>query len=265
MKNALKKFISMTTVIFLLTASLSGCGSTSVAEATQSNSASQQEIPQEQSQKQKGNEQVSEMEAMEIPEEDVEKLLQAGQDAVADENDLWSLYEITDMGDLRQLVPSGSGMERPEGESGEAAKDMTPPDGEAAERPEIELPEGTMPDRGGENPPEDMEGTFSEGEIPEGGQGRGNGGGKQRDTHGGGMAALAIVISGTEDATLAAEDIFVQIQLTAEELGYQANSMELTAEQMSVVEVTDGHSVKMIVLINAQMPEMEAGKAAANH
>lgn len=261
MKNSMKKYISMITGIFLLAACLLGCGSTSVAEATQSNSVSQQETPQEQPQKPQENEQMPEMEAMEIPEEDIEKLLQAGQDAVADENDLWSIYASTDMESLMQLVRSGSGMERPEGENGEEPKDITPPDGETSERLEGEMPDGTMPNRDGENPPEDMEGTFSEGEMPEDGQGRGEGGGKQRGTRGGEMVALAIVISGTEDTTLAPEDIFAQIQLAAEELGYLVNSTELTEEQQAVIEVPDGHSVKMVVLINAQMPEMDAGEA----
>lgn len=256
----MKKCVSIITMIFLLAASLLGCGSTSVEEAAQSNSVSQQEIPQEQPQKPRGNEQAPEMEAMEIPEEDIEKLLQAGQNAVADENDLWSVYEITDMEVLMQLVQSGSGMERPDDEKGEASENMMPPDGETAERPEGEMPEGTMPD--GENQPEKMEGTSPESEMPEGGQERGEGSGKQHGIRGGGTAALAIVISGTEDTTLAAEDIFVRVQRAAEELGYQANSMELTGEQQTVIEVPDGQSVKMIVLINTQMPEMEREKPA---
>ena len=249
----MKKYIAMTTVMFLLAASLLGCGSTAVAEVTPSNSVSQQEIPQEQPQKPQGSEQASEREAVEIPEEDIQKLLQAGQDAAADERDLWSVYEITDTEVLMQLVQSDSRMERPEGEDGAATKDMTSPDGEKTEKPEGEMPEGTMPNRDAKNPPEDMENANSEGEMPEDGQGRGEGGGKQRDTRGGGMSALAIVISGTKDTALAAEDIFAQIQLAAEELGYQANSMELTEEQQSAIEMPDGHAVKMLVLINAQI------------
>ena len=47
---------------------------------------------------------------------------------------------------------------------------------------------------------------------------------------------------------------------TVEDFGL-FSGMELTEEQQSVIEVPDGYSVKMVILINTQMPEMEAGEA----
>lgn len=253
MKNTIKKMISMAVILCLLAVSLTGCGSETVTEVAQTDAPSRQEIPY-------GALAASEM--PETMEEDVlEKLIQAGLNAVADESDLWIISEITDAEVLMQLTQSRGGKERSEGEGRAAPEDMTPPDGEGGQRPDGEMPEGTMPERSGGNRPENMEGSFPDGEKPEGGQGRGEGGGRQSGSRGGGMYGLAIVISGTEDATLTTEDIFAQIQLAAEELGYQASSMELTEEQQSVIEVPDGYSVKMVILINTQMPEMEAGEA----
>lgn len=260
MKTKMKTFVSMIAILCLLAAFLSGCGSTQIAEASGSATASQQEDRQEQSQDQKNGMKMDAPE-MEIPEEDITALLQTGMDAVAEESDLWIISEITDAEVLMQLTQSRGGKERSEGEGRAAPEDMTPPDGEGGQRPDGEMPEGTMPERSGGNRPENMEGSFPDGEKPEGGQGRGEGGGRQSGSRGGGMYGLAIVISGTEDATLTTEDIFAQIQLAAEELGYQASSMELTEEQQSVIEVPDGYSVKMVILINTQMPEMEAGEA----
>lgn len=267
MKIKIKNIISMASCFCLIAASLTGCSSTEVTEVTQTNQMEVQEVSQETSQKAPQDVQqpmeAPEMETVELPEEDIAALVQAGQNVVAEESDLWSIAEITDTELLMQLTQSEGGRERPDGESyeGDSPENMTPPDGEAGEGQDGDMLEGTMPERDGETPHENMEGTRPEDEIPEDGQGRGEGGGKQHSSRGGSMAALAIVISGTEDATLAAEDIFAQIQIAAEELGYQANSMELTEEQQSVIDVTAGYSVKMIVLINVQMPEMEAGEA----
>lgn len=263
MKTKMKTFVSVIVILCLLAAFLSGCGSTQIAEASGSATASQQENRQEQSQNQKDNKKMDapEMEKIEIPEEDIAALLQAGMNAVAEESDLWTISEITDAEVLMQLTQSRGGKERSEGEGREAPEDMTPPDREGEQLPDGEMPEGAMPERSGENRPENMEGSFPDGEKPEGGQGRGEAGGRQHGGRGSGMSGLAIVISGTEDATLSTEDIFTQIQLAAEELGYQASSMELTEEQQSVIEVPDGYSVKMVILINTQMPEMEAGEA----
>ena len=260
MKTKLKTFVSMIAILCILAAFLSGCGSTQIAEASESATDSQQEKRQEQSQDQKDNKKLDapEMEKMEIPEEDIAALLQTGMDAAAEESDLWTISEIADAEVLMQLTQSGVDKEHSVGEGRDTPEDMTPPDGEGGQRPDGEMPEGTMPQWDGENPPE---GTFPEGEIPEGGQGRGEGGGRPSGNRGGGMASLAIVISGTENTTLEAEDIFTQIQLAAEGLGYEASSMELTEEQQSVIEVPDGYSVKMVILINTQMPEMETGEA----
>lgn len=263
MKTKMKTFVSMIAILCLLAAFLSGCGSTQIAEASGSATASQQEDRQEQSQGQKHDKKMDapEIEKIEIPEEDIVALLQAGMDAVAEESNLWTISEIKDAEALMQLTQSRGGKERSEGEGRDAPEDMTPPDGEGGQRPDGEIPEGTMPERSGENRTENMDGSFPDGEKPEGGQGRGEGGGRQSGNRGGGMSGLAIVISGTEDATLSTEDIFTQIQLTAEELGYQASSMELTEEQQSVIEVPDGYSVKIVVLIDTHMSEMETGEA----
>ena len=266
MKNMIKKMISMAATFCLLAASLAGCGSKTVTEATQTAAPSQQEIQQENGQNPQhgdGAMEAPEMASiqMEIPEENVEALLQAGLDAVAEESELWSISEITDMDVLMQLMQNQSGgRERPEGGNfdGERPENMTPPDGEFAERPDGGMPDGTMPEWDGENPPE---GTLPEGEMPEGGQDRGEGGGRQPGNRGGGMAGVALVVSSTEDAVVSKEDILSQIQLAAEELGLKASSMELTEEQQSVIEVPDGHSVKMVVLISAQIREMNAGEA----
>ena len=263
MKNSIKKTISTAAIFCLLAASLTGCGSEAVTEVAQTDAPSQQEIPQNPQQSDEGME-VPEMAPaqVDIPEEDVQELIQAGLNAVMEESDLWSISEVTDTEVLMQLMMlSDGGRERPDGKSfeGEPPENRTSPAEEFAERPDGEMPD--MPQRNGEMPPENMDGAFPEGEMPEGGRNRGEGGGRQPGNRGGGMSGLAIVISGTEDTTLATEDIFEQIQLAAEELGYQASSMELTEEQQSVIEVPDGYSVKMVILINTQMLEMEAGEA----
>ena len=205
---------------------------------------SQQEIQQENGQNpQRGD---GAMEApemasiqMEIPEEDVEALLQAGLDAVAEESELWSISEITDMDVLMQLMQNQSGgRERPEGGNfdEERPENMTHPDGEFAERPD--------------------------GEMPEGGQGRGEGGGRQPGNRGGGMSGLTIVIANTEGAAVAVEDVLAAIEAAAETLGYSTMSMEITEEQTELLEIPEGYIGSRIVLINAQLPEMETWEPA---
>ena len=252
MKNTIKKTISMAAFFCLLAASLTGCGSETVTEIAQTDALSQQEIPN------------SVMEApemtpdqVEVPAEDVQELIQAGLNAVMEESDLWSIFEVTDTEVLMQLMMlSGGGRERPEGEifEGEPPEKRTPTDGEFAEIPVGGLSE--MPQGNGETPPENRNGVFSED-----GQSLVQGGGRQPGNRGGGMAGVALVVTSTEDAVLSKEDILSQIQLAAEELGLKASSMELTEEQQSVIEVPDGHSVKMVVLISAQIREMNAGEA----
>lgn len=259
MKNMIKKMISMAAIFCLLAASLTGCGSETITEVAQTDASSQQEISQvtpQNPQQSDGAMEAPEMASiqMEIPEEDVEALLQAGLDAVAEESELWSISEITDMEVLMQLMQNQSGdRERPEGGNfdGERPENMTPPDGEFGERPDGELPE--MPEWNGENPPENMEGTFPEGEKPEGGRQPGN--------RGGGMPSLAIVIANTEGAAVAVEDVLAEIEAAAETLGCSTMSMEITEEQTELLEIPEGYTGSRIVLINAQLPEMEAGEA----
>ena len=262
MKNMIKKMISMAATFCLLAASLAGCGSKTVTEANQTAAPSQQENGQN-PQHGDGAMEAPEMASiqMEIPEEDVEALLQAGLDAVAEESELWTISEITDMEVLMQLMQNQSGdRERPEGGNfdGERPENMTPPDGEFAERPDGGMPDGTMPEWDGENPPE---GTLPDGEMPEGGQGRGEGGGRQPGNRGGGMPSLAIVIANTEGAAVAMEDVLAEIEAAAETLGYSTMSMEITEEQTELLEIPEGYTGSRIVLLNAQMPEMEAGEA----
>ena len=76
------------------------------------------------------------------------------------------------------------------------------------------------------------------------------------------MAGVALVVTSTEDAVLSKEDILSQIQLAAEELGLKASSMELTEGQEITIEVHDGHTIKLVVFVNTQMPKMETGEAA---
>ena len=267
MKNMIKKMISLAAILCLLAASLAGCGSKTVTEATQTAAPSQQEIQQENGQNPQhgdGAMEAPEMASiqMEIPEEDVKALRQAGLDAVAEESELWSISEITDMEVLMQLMQNQSGgRERPEGGNfdGERPENMTPPDGEFAERPDGGMPDGTMPEWDGENPPE---GTLPDGEMPEGGQGRGEGGGRQPGNRGGGMPGLAIVIANAEGASVSVEDVLAEIEAAAETLGYSTMSMEITEEQTALLEIPDGYIGSRIVLINAQMPEMETWEPA---
>jgi len=258
MKTKAKRMISLMTVMCILSASLAGCGSEGVSGPVQTQTQTAQENPQEMAQQPM---EMPEMQAVEISDEDVATLVQAGLDAVAEESELWSISEITDMEVLMQLMQNQSGgRERPEGGNfdGERPENMTPPDGEFGERPAGEMPDGTMPEWDGENPPEGM---FPEGEMPEGGQGRGEGGGRQPGNRGGGMPGLAIVIANTEGAAVAMEDVLAEIEAAAETLGHSTMSMEITEEQTELLEIPEGYTDSRIVLLNAQMPEMEAGEA----
>ncbi|MBP3684040.1 MAG: hypothetical protein J6J12_03630 [Oscillospiraceae bacterium] len=254
MKNTIKKTISMAAFFCLLAASLTGCGNKTVTEIAQTDALSQQEIPNRVIE-------APEMtpDQVEVPEEDVQELIQAGLNAVIEESDLWSISEVTDTEVLMQLMQGHGGRERPEGENfdGEHPENMTPPYGE---RTEGEIPEGTKPEWDEGNLPENMDGAFPEGEKPEGGQGRGEDG-RQPGNRGGGMAGVALVVTSTEDAVLSKEDILSQIQLAAEELGLKASSMELTEEQEITIGIPDGHAIKLVVFVNTQMPKMETGEA----
>lgn len=259
MKTKMKTFVSMIAILCLLAASLTGCGSTTVTEVVQTSPMTDQEGSHEQPHGDRQSKEKSKMESEEITEEDIAAILQAGVDAIAEESNMWAVSEITDADVIIQLMQSTGGRNQTEGEGFPRGSGDSPND-EGKQRPDGEMPEGTMPERSGENRPENMDGSFPDGEKTEGGQGRGEGGGRQSGNRGG-MISLAIVISGTENTTLEAEDIFTQIQLAAEELGYESSSMELTEEQQSVIEVPDGYSVKMVVLIDTQMSEMETGEA----
>ena len=172
-----------------------------------------------------------------IPESDIETLLQVGIEAAAEESDLWAISKITDTEVLMQLTQSRGSRGRLEGENGEWAENMTPPAGDTKQQHDTEKPE-----RSGENPP-------GNGVMPEGSPERGESGGRQPDNLGGKSAALAIVISGAERATMAEEDIAAQIRRAAEKLGFNVNSMELTEEQQSFIDVAEGFPAKMLVLI----------------
>jgi len=264
MKNAMQKWISIITILCLLLAALTGCGNSEITEVSASTSDAQQENHAQKGEDQKQENKpmdAPEMASVQVPEEDVQALIQAGLDAAAEESGLWEITEITDTDILMQLMQGQSGgRERPEGENFDGERPEMP-DGESKERPDGDMPEGGSHPMDGENPPENMEGTFPEGEMPEGDPGRGEGGSRQHGNRGGGMAGVALVVSSTEDVVVSKEDILSQIQLAAEELGLKASSMELTEEQQSVIEVPDGHSVKMVVLISAQIREMNAGEA----
>lgn len=258
MNTRAKRMISMMTVICVLSALLAGCGGEEVMEVVQTETQAVQENPREMPQQPM---EMPEMQAVEISEEDAAALVQAGIDAVAEESDLWSITEIADTEVLMELMQGQGGRERPDGESfdGEMPEDMTPPDGDFEQRPDGEVPDGTMPEWDGENPPE---GTFPEGKMPEGGQGRGEGGGRQPGNRGGGMPSLAIVIANTEGAAVAVEDVLAAIEAAAETLGYSTMSMEITEEQTELLEIPEGYIGSRIVLINAQLPEMETWEPA---
>ena len=51
-------------------------------------------------------------------------------------------------------------------------------------------------------------------------------------------------------------------QAVAETLGNSTMSMEITEEQTDLLEIPEGYTGSRIVLINAQMPEMETGETA---
>ena len=241
MKNAMQKWISVITIPCLLTAVLTGCGSKAVTEFTQTPVSSQQGTPN-------GAKEVPQ--PADIPEEDVQTLIRAGLDAAAEESGLWEISEVTDIDVLLQLMQGqGGGREHPEGENFDGERPEMP-DGENRERPE-----GAMPQLDGRN---QKEGTFPEGDMPKNGQNRGEAGGRQPGNRGGGIADIVLVISCAEGTTLAAEDIFAGIQITAEELGYQVSCMELTEDQQAFLDAAEECSAKMIVLVHTQMPEMRA-------
>ena len=241
MKNTMQKWISVITIPCLLVAVFTGCGSKAVTEVTQPSVSSQQGTPN-------GAKEVPQ--PTDIPEEDVQTLIRAGLDAASEESDLWEISEITDMEVFMQLMQGqGGGREHPEGENFDGERSEMP-DGENRERPD-----GTMPQLDRRN---QEEGTFQEGDAPKNGQNRGEAGGRHPGNRGGGMAGIALVISCAEGITLAAEDIFAGIQITAEELGYQVSGMELTEDQQAFLDAAEGCSAKMIVLIHTQMPEMRA-------
>ena len=239
MKNTIKKTISMAAFFCLMAASLTGCGSETVTEIAQTNAPSQQEVSHVTPQNPQHSNGAMEVPKMapaqvKIPEENVQALIGAGLNAVMEERDLWSISEVTDTEVLMQLMQGHGGRKRPE---------------------------GTTPEWDGGNLPENMDGTFTEGEKPEGGQGRVEDG-RQPGNRGGGMAGVALVVSSTEDAVLSKEDILTQIQLAAEELGLKASSMELTEEQEIAIDIPDGHAIKLVVFVNTQIPRMETAEAA---
>lgn len=247
MKRNAKTLISMITASVLLAASLCGCSGSEVAEATQTITSVQENPAQDTNQtapaeRPEGME-APEMQIVEISEEDVAALVQAGLDAVTEESDQWSIYALTDEEVLMELKQNWGGREKPEeGMSG----DRKPPEGEAGE-----IPDGTMPEWDGENPPEDMEGAFPEGDMPENGEFPNEGGGRQPGNRGGGMGSAMIVISSTETAQINAEDIVAAIQETAEAHGYSAFSMEVTEEQVAVIDTEEGYTPNLIVTISA--------------
>lgn len=266
MKNKMKTAISYVMIITLLAVFFVGCGSTEITEVSESVPVSQQENHAEQGKDQEqGDKSVDapEMEATEIPVGDIELLLQAGMDAVAEESDLWAILEITDTEVLMQLTLSRGGKERPEGEGGATPEDMTPPNAEGGQKPAGDIPEGTMPEHSGENRPENMDGTIPEDEIPEDGQDRGEGG-RQSGNRGGGMDSAMIVISSTETAQISAEDIAAAIQEAAETLGYSASGMEVTEEQAAVIDTEEGYTPNLIVTISATNMDREKPQEAAD-
>lgn len=255
MKHSAKTLISIITASVLLTASLCGCSGSEVAEATQT-IASVQENPAQDTQQTAPAErpegmEAPEMQIVEISEEDVATLVQAGLDAVTEESDQWSIYAITDTEALMEFSPNMDGREKPEGGMSE---EREPPEGEAGE-----IPEGTMPEWDGENPSENMEGTFPEsGEFPN------EGGGRQFGNRGGGMGSAMIVISSTETAQISTEDIVTAIQEAAEILGYSAFSMEVTEEQAADIDTEEGYAPTLIIMISANNMGREQTQEAAD-
>lgn len=245
MNTKTKRVFSLMIVMCILSASLAGCSSEEVTEAVQTETQSAQEMP---------NGMLSPQ--MQADEADVIQMVEAALNVVVEEESLWHIEKIADTEALMELMQSQGGRERPESENfaDEDTENLTPPDGDFGQRPDGEVPGGTMPEWDGENPPE---GTFPEGEKPDGGQSRGEGGGRQPGNRGGGMPSLAIVIANAEGAVIVVEDILAEIEAAAETLGYSTMSMEITEEQTALLEIPDGYTGSRIVLISAQMPEME--------
>ena len=63
------------------------------------------------------------------------------------------------------------------------------------------------------------------------------------------MTALTILISSMEGADITAEDIFAKIEEAAQSLGYSAFSMEVTEEQVQMLDYADGYTPNLIVRI----------------
>ena len=244
MKKEMRKWIFAITILGLLFVSLIGCGSKTVTEITQTPESSQQGTT---------NGAMEAPQPTAVPGEDVQTLIQAGLDAAEGESGLWEISEITDMEVLMQLMQDqSSGRANLEGKNfGEERPEM--PDGEKRERPD-----GTMPQLDGRN---HDEGTFPEGFMPKNGQNRSEGS-RKPGNWGGGMAGAALVVSSTGNAVLSKEDILSQIQLAAEEVGLKASSMDLTEEQEIAIDVPDGHVIKLVVFVTAEMVKMEAGEEA---
>ena len=238
MNKKAKRMFSLLTAVGILSALLAGCGGEEVIEVIQTETQTAREMPNGMSPPQ-----------MQADEADVIQMVEAALNVVVEEESLWHIEKIADTEALMELVQGQSGGERPDEEAfpGELPEDMTPPDGDFSERPDADLPE--MPEWNGENPPKNMEGTFPEGEKPEGGRQPGN--------RGGGMPGLAIVIANAEGAAVSVEDVLASIEAMAETLGYSTMSMEITEEQTALLEIPEGYTGSRIVLINAQMPEME--------
>lgn len=248
MKYAMQKWISVITIPCLLAAVLTGCGSKAVTEVTQLPLSSQQGIP---------NGAIEAPQPADIPEEDVQTLIQAGLDVAAEESDLWEISEITDIEVIMQLMQGQSGRrEHQEGENfvGERTE---MPDGENRERPD-----GTMPQLDGRN---QEEGTFQEGDIPKNGQNRGEADGRQHGNRGGGMPALAIVIANEKGTAVAADDVLAEIAAAAETLGYSTMNMEIKEEQAALLEISEGYTGNGIVLISVQMPQMDTVKETQSY
>ena len=242
MNKKAKRMISLITTVGILSALLAGCGGEEVIEVIQTETQTAQEMPNGMLPPE-----------MQADEADVIQMVEAALNVVVEEDSLWHIEEIADTEVLMELVQGQGGGERPGGEAfpSELPENMTPPDGDFSERPDGELPE--MPEWNGENPPENMEGTFPEGEKPKAGRQPGNRGG---------MPGMAIVIAKAKGAAVSVEDVLAAIEAIAETLGYSTMSLEITEEQTDLLEIPEGYTGSRIVLINAQMTEMETWEPA---
>lgn len=238
----MKKVISTQIILCLLAVSLSGCGSTDTAEATQAIAAPVQETSgvQEMPEQEQPSMEAPEMEIPELSEEEIDMLLQAGLDAAGEESELWSVTQITDSETLRELTQFADAGEAP---SGERPENMPSREGEDGQSPGDSIPAK----RDGGN--QSMGENFPEGETPEKEKPADKGGDRQSGNRGGGMTALTILISRMEGADITAEDIFAKIEEAAQSLGYSAFSMEVTEEQVQMLDYADGYTPNLIVRI----------------